>query len=345
MKIACLQLNPQIGHFSHNLKRATSILEKSCQSPDIVILPELAFTGYNFSSKNAIEPYLETPSGASTTWAKEISKKYNCYTVIGFPEKYIEPLTNQQKIYNAATVTSPSGELVFHYRKTFLYETDETWGCSESPAGFQTFDLNFKGRNIKTSIGICMDLNPYKFEAPFNKLEFANHCLETGAQLILCPMAWLSPESPCIDHSLSLEEKAEKAASFKFDVNDAPNIDAENISLQETKEFLNPDSLEESVDFIRSPDRCNINYWIIRFFPFLSHLFKRDRGEAVVAFCNRSGKEDTIVYGGTSTILKFTGQEPSDGEFQEVDSRNDSVQVYGYLGRGEEGLLVREVDI
>lgn len=35
-----------------------------------------------------------------------------------------------------------------------------------------------------------MDLNPYKFLAPFDKYEFAHHVLSSKADLVILPMAW-----------------------------------------------------------------------------------------------------------------------------------------------------------
>jgi protein N-terminal amidase len=37
-----------------------------------------------------------------------------------------------------------------------------------------------------------MDINPYQFEAPWDKYEFATHALAGGAKLIVMSMAWLT---------------------------------------------------------------------------------------------------------------------------------------------------------
>ncbi|KAF3064548.1 Protein N-terminal amidase [Daldinia childiae] len=39
-----------------------------------------------------------------------------------------------------------------------------------------------------------MDINPYKFEAPFHAFEFAFHVLEMGSNLVILTMAWLTRE-------------------------------------------------------------------------------------------------------------------------------------------------------
>lgn len=86
-----------------------------------------------------------------------------------------------------------------------------------------------------------MDLNPYKFEAPFNKFEFSMSSYSQRAKLLICPMAWLNPSSPSI---LDNEE---------FDKSDKLELAQELES--ELKENL--DSAEASWS--------TINYWILRF--------------------------------------------------------------------------------
>ena len=50
MKIACLQLAPELGKVKENIARANEILQKEINrndawSTDILVLPELAFSG------------------------------------------------------------------------------------------------------------------------------------------------------------------------------------------------------------------------------------------------------------------------------------------------------------
>ena len=71
-----------------------------------------------------------------------------------------------------------------------MFETDYTWGCTAGP-GFGCLDFMVDGVAIRTSIGICMDLNPWEFRAPFNSFEYANYILENDITLTLIPMAWL----------------------------------------------------------------------------------------------------------------------------------------------------------
>lgn len=99
--------------------------------------------------------------------------------------------------YNTVQTVSPSGEIVATYRKTFLYYTDETW-ASEGDAGFYNGPLGSLGQ---ACMGICMDINPRKFEAPWDAYEFATHCVESGTPLVVLSMAWLTRLTPQELHS------------------------------------------------------------------------------------------------------------------------------------------------
>ncbi|KAI9818451.1 MAG: Carbon-nitrogen hydrolase [Pycnora praestabilis] len=83
-------------------------------------------------------------------------------------------------------MVSPSGEILANYRKRFLYEVDERW-AEEGKDGFFVGEVGGLGKLV---MGICMDINPYRFTAPFTAYEFATHALAHTSPLIVLPMAW-----------------------------------------------------------------------------------------------------------------------------------------------------------
>ncbi|GAB0136590.1 hypothetical protein EsDP_00004887 [Epichloe bromicola] len=196
MRIACLQFAPQVGDVNNNLNRADSVLSKAnLDDLDLLVLPELAFSGYNFKSLQDITPFLEhSGSGITSLWARTIALKYNCYVTVGYPEKVdVSPMwPTGPEYYNSAIVVNGEGETVANYRKSFLYYTDETWAL-EGNKGFYDGFLPGLGN---TSIGICMDLNPYKFEAPWHAFEFAFHVLEAESNIVIVSMAWMTRDDP-----------------------------------------------------------------------------------------------------------------------------------------------------
>ncbi|KAI0196657.1 carbon-nitrogen hydrolase [Xylaria flabelliformis] len=192
MRIGCLQFAPQVGDIDNNLNRADAVLNKANpENLNLLVLPELAFTGYNFKSLQQISPFLESRgSGISALWARTTALKLDCVVTVGYPEKVDvkSKWPTSPEYYNSVIAVNSDGETIAHYRKTFLYYTDETWAL-EGPEGFYGGFIPELGTT--TSMGICI---PYKFEAPWLAFEFAFHCLEVEANLVIVTMAWLTRE-------------------------------------------------------------------------------------------------------------------------------------------------------
>ncbi|KAK3327348.1 carbon-nitrogen hydrolase [Cercophora scortea] len=195
MRIGCLQFAPQVGDVSNNLNRADAILNKAdpmeVDNLDLLVLPEMAFSGYNFKSLQDITPYLEpSGSGISALWARTTALKYDCTVAVGYPEDASRRRPSATpEYYNSLIVVNGDGETKANYRKSYLYYTDETW--AREGDGFFAGEIEEFGQ---VAMGICMDINPYKFESPWHAFEFAFHVLEVHANLVILSMAWLTRE-------------------------------------------------------------------------------------------------------------------------------------------------------
>ncbi|KAG8159310.1 hypothetical protein KVR01_010971 [Diaporthe batatas] len=196
MRIGCLQFAPQVGDVDGNLSRADAVLSRAdpdeLDSLDLLVVPEMAFSGYNFTSLGHISPFLEyAGTGISSLWARSRALKHNCHVVAGFPEQVdvSDRWPTSPEYYNSAIIVSNEGEMIGTYRKHFLYMIDETWAL-EGPG----FGKDYIPGLGQTAMGICMDINPYKFEAPWHTFEFAFHVLEVRANLVILSMAWLTRE-------------------------------------------------------------------------------------------------------------------------------------------------------
>lgn len=324
LRVACVQFNPLLGKVEANISKIRSLLSSVHKEIDLLVLPELAALGYNFQSPQEIEPYLETSGvGPSAFLAKELSLKFGCTTVIGYPETF------QKTTYNSALVVNEEGNIVYNYRKTHLYLSDKAWGCQENPDKlFKPVSLSLgKGPNrqsIMTSIGICMDLNPYEFEAPFTDFEFASLCWQNNSKLIVVPTAWLSTESPSIQEDWAAEKKKAAAEKFQARFKESP---------------------ESPIEDSKLPSQQMIDYWILRFFPFLSHPMNgspRKSHPTTVVINNRTGIEHDVLYGGSSCIFQFN---PLADPHEALNATNPSVNVVGSVGRASEEVLYSEIEI
>jgi len=277
MKISTLQFFPRLGEVAANFSGAESLLmreerEGLLQDIDLLILPELAFTGYNHPSLAAIAPFLEpTAAGPSTRWAARTAKRLQCTVAVGYPEAAEEGNYNTifdrhitaeagTIAYNSLVFVSSAGDVVAHYRKSFLYYTDETWAQEGSGFWAGVLPIGGKGQQVKAAAGICMDLNPYKFEAPWTAYEFGNHARESRARIVVVSMAWLT------------------------------RLSAEEVSSQ-----------------VMTPDHDTINYWVDRLSPLFGP--QGPDTEAIVICANRTGEEGItprigeVRYAGSSCVM------------------------------------------
>ncbi|KAG8532155.1 uncharacterized protein KY384_003795 [Bacidia gigantensis] len=304
MRIATVQFAPELGQTEENILQAENILSASPpHDVDLLVLPELAFTGYNHTVESIL-PHLELPdTGISTRWAKSAAAKYNCIVSVGYPElatqcegQVVANPAGTPTAYNSLVTVSPAGKILANYRKFHLYYTDASW-ASEGPDGFMVRDLPLPSmtkldnngkiqESVRAAFGICMDINPYQFTAPQDAYEFCVHAINGGADMLVLSMAWLS--------ALSSEDlKGEHRGDWDMDT-----------------------------------WAC----WLARLLPFIEA-----EKEVIVIFADRCGEEpgenpfekDTegVRYAGTSWVGKI--------------GRGD-VGIWRMLGRGEEGLLLAD---
>ncbi|KAI7785355.1 Protein N-terminal amidase [Diaporthe eres] len=157
MRVACLQFEPVSGDVDDNISRADAVLSRInpsvLSSIDLLVLPELAFSGTLPSSENGgVERHYEHPdSGVTGLWARTFALKYNCFVVTGYPEKTDE--STGASYYNSALVVDKEGDIIGNHRKCFLHSFDDSWASE----GSCFFDDQILGLG-KVVIGLSMDI-------------------------------------------------------------------------------------------------------------------------------------------------------------------------------------------
>jgi len=145
MKLALVQMDVRNGDRRANLQSISRRLKHV--SADLVVLPELASSGYLFKNRRALRKLAEYPSPGSPTYDLlfGLSRSTGAVIVAGFPEK------DGSKIYNSAMVVGSKG-LLGVYRKVHLFDREHLI--------FDPGDTGFKTWKVKgTTVGvmICFD--------------------------------------------------------------------------------------------------------------------------------------------------------------------------------------------
>ena len=192
VKVICVQYEPKFKDIKYNIQKLEKMFEKYSEKDeiDIIVFPEMTLSGYVFDNLEDIKPYTSYyDKGEQFEFISKLAKRLKCYCFMGYAEK-----TYDGKYYNSCFIITPEGISLPSYRKHFLYEDDERWCLEGDKFGYMEIKSK-KGLNLKLGIGICMDINNYKFISPWEKMEFATHCIEKDVDIIIFPTNW-TDESP-----------------------------------------------------------------------------------------------------------------------------------------------------
>lgn len=116
VKVASIQMAPEIGNKAANLKRSVELIEEAAQQGAVVaVLPELANTGYVFASRAEAFALAESvPDGESSRVWLDAARRCKIHVVAGIAERAGD------RLFNAALVAGPNG-YIGTYRKLHLW--------------------------------------------------------------------------------------------------------------------------------------------------------------------------------------------------------------------------------
>lgn len=144
MKVGYYQFRPLFGKPEQNLKKIISALESV--EADLVVLPELALSGYYFKDKNESLKYAEDPENSQRLDALiSLADNRNMRLVIGFAEK------SGEQCYNSAALIGPNG-IEHIYRKAHLFN-EEKFCFDPGDTPFIVNDVH----GVKIGMMICFD--------------------------------------------------------------------------------------------------------------------------------------------------------------------------------------------
>ncbi|MGC1184210.1 MAG: nitrilase-related carbon-nitrogen hydrolase [Candidatus Dormiibacterota bacterium] len=172
VKLAACQYAPELADPEGNASRGATWISRAADAgAKLIVLPELASSGYAFASEAEADASAgDTASPILARWL-ESCRERGVYVVAGFCER------SAGKRFNSAALLGPEGVLGV-YRKAHLFFDEQTY-FQAGDSGFPVFDLPF-GR---IGILVCYDL---WFPEAARVLALA------GAQLICVPTNWVA---------------------------------------------------------------------------------------------------------------------------------------------------------
>jgi len=174
MKVALYQNDPDFGEIEKNV---ADVLDKvKNQDFDVLVLPELFATGYQFKNREeAISLADEAGSGYTYNILQELSAKTGSLIVYGFPG------ISGDKLYNSSIAILPDGRF-FVYQKTHLFDSEKNI-FDPGVTGFFVFEF----KEARFGMMVCFD---WRYPESARKLSLL------GAQVILHPSNLVLPHCP-----------------------------------------------------------------------------------------------------------------------------------------------------
>ncbi len=170
--VACCQIALQIGDRAGNHRKIHAAIGRAVDGgAKVIVLPELANTGYMFSSLDELRALAEPLDGPTITAWHGLAVQHQVIIVGGFAEK-----GDDGNVYNSAVIVDETGLRATH-RKAHLWDTEKnglfTAGSDSPPV-------------IDTAVGRLGLLICYDLEFP----EWVRSVAEAGAVLLCAPVNW-----------------------------------------------------------------------------------------------------------------------------------------------------------
>ncbi len=145
LKIGFFQFKPKHGKPEENLKFIESYSDK-IKEADIIVLPELATTGYVFHSKEELLPLAdEIPEGKQSKFFSDLAKNTDTLIITGLAER------EEDRLFNSQAAFYPDGKVV-RYRKLHLFYKEKQLF---EPSDNEPAIIDYKG--VKIGLMICFD--------------------------------------------------------------------------------------------------------------------------------------------------------------------------------------------
>lgn len=197
IRVTCCQADLAVGDVPHNRAVVTAAAESAARSgADVVVLPELANSGYVFRDAAEAEALAEPLDGPTVAGWEELCRRHNLTLVGGLCERGENTL-----LHNSAVVVDPEG-LRAVYRKVHLWDREGlvfTAGTQPPPV-------------VHTAAGRIGVMICYDLEFP----EWVRLPALAGSELLCLPVNWTCSPAPAGERPLEIVRAQAAAAANRI---------------------------------------------------------------------------------------------------------------------------------
>ena len=120
IKVAAIQMDPKLLDVEYNTEHSLELIDQAIsEGAKVIVLPELANTGYAFeSTEEALKVAEIAPGGPTVSAWEEKAMENKIYIVGGFAEK------SGFRVYNSSVLVGPHG-YIGTYRKLHLFDKEK----------------------------------------------------------------------------------------------------------------------------------------------------------------------------------------------------------------------------
>ena len=138
-RVGVMQFEPELLNPDKNLNKMKEILEPV--KADLIVLPELATSGYLFKNIEEVKSMSEdAKTGMTAQLFLDLATRKNTSYVVGFAE------VENGEFYNSSMLVNPDGN-IYIYRKTHLFYEENKW-FKPGNSGFKVFEAKGGGESI-----------------------------------------------------------------------------------------------------------------------------------------------------------------------------------------------------
>ena len=145
MKIGFIQFAPTLGDAAATMRHLDRLVEQAACA-DLLVLPELCNSGYNFASAEQAWATSElVGDSAFVRYLEALCQRLGCHIVSGFNER------DGARLYNSAVLIGPAG-YVGRYRKLHLFLNEKDF-FEPGDEGLPVFDIG----PCRVGMLVCFD--------------------------------------------------------------------------------------------------------------------------------------------------------------------------------------------